>query len=128
MTKQRSPSGAPPPTDAETIRQDARLKAAKTTSEADARLADAQAQANAIIQSANQKAEDIAGDALTALRDARDLERTVEALDNVIKGYGDAYIVPTHSRPEAQASARARTRGGANEQGRRMRLRRSEPP
>ncbi|MDB4909140.1 MAG: hypothetical protein JWO05_3924 [Gemmatimonadetes bacterium] len=59
-----------------------------------ARLEEATARATSIVESAELKAQEIAGDALRALRDARSLEETVKALRNKVEGYGDRYLVP----------------------------------
>lgn len=50
-----------------------------------------------IVLEANKRAEEIAGDAIVALRDARKLEETAKAMKNVIAGYGDEYLVPSAS-------------------------------
>jgi hypothetical protein len=99
-------------TEADAIRQDARAKAARTMLEADARLPDAEAHARAVIDAANVKAEQVAGDAMRALREARELEQTVLALDNQIKGYGNAYIVPTHTLLDDLAEGFGHTEAG----------------
>jgi vacuolar-type H+-ATPase subunit H len=84
-------------TEADAIRRDAKAKAVQTTADAEARLADAESRARAVVEEANRKAEETAGDALRALREAQELERTVVAMENQIKGYGDAYLVPPQS-------------------------------
>lgn len=63
--------------------------------EANARLVDADRRARVVLDEANRRPEETAGDALKALRDAQSLERTVQALENIISGYGDRYVVPT---------------------------------
>jgi len=83
--------------EATTIRAEARTKAASIAADAEARLTDAEARASALVDAATQKAEDIAGDALKAVNEAKALEQTVQALKNVIEGYGDRYIIPTHT-------------------------------
>jgi hypothetical protein len=98
--------------EAETIRQEARAKALKTNADAEARFADAEARATTIIREANAKADQIAGDAMKALREARDLEQTVLAIDNQIKGYGNAYIVPTASLIDELAEGLGHTEAG----------------
>lgn len=60
-------------------------------------LDSASQEASRIIAEANKRAEDLAGDAMTALRDSRQLEATAKAMKNVIKGYGDEYLVPNRS-------------------------------
>lgn len=60
-------------------------------------LSSASAEAARIVAEANKRADEVAGDAMTALRDAGRLEATAKAMKNVIKGYGDEYLVPSHS-------------------------------
>lgn len=50
-----------------------------------------------IIEAAQQRAEEIAGDAYTALRDSEKLKQMVKAIKNSIDGYGDEYLVPNHA-------------------------------
>lgn len=54
-------------------------------------------QAEAIVQAAHAQAQTIAGDAYQAMQQAKHLERTVEAMTNIIEGYGDKYLVPSYS-------------------------------
>ena len=56
-----------------------------------------QASTNAarVVSEANQRAEEIAGAALAAQRDAKRLEQTAQAMKNVIEGYGDRYVMPS---------------------------------
>lgn len=98
--------------EASAIRNDARSRAAALTSHSATRLADAEQRATAIIDRANRQAEDIAGDALRAVNEAKALERTVQALKNVIEGYGDRYIVPTQSLLDDLAEGFAHTDAG----------------
>lgn len=71
---------------------------AKTIYEqADARLNQATRDAGLIVADAEKRAREIAGEAYDALRDKQLLERAAEAMRNIIEGYGDRYIVPTHS-------------------------------
>lgn len=58
-------------------------------------IKDANDQASMIIRSAKENAERIAGDAYRALKDADSLKATSEAMNNIIKGYGDRYLKPT---------------------------------
>jgi len=60
-------------------------------------LSSASQEAARIIKEANARAEEIAGDAIVAMRDAKQLEATAKAMKNVIKGYGDEYLVPNRS-------------------------------
>lgn len=55
----------------------------------------ASAEAARIVEEAHRKAEETAGAALIAVRDAKRLEQTAQAMKNVIEGYGDRYVMPT---------------------------------
>lgn len=79
------------------LRQAASEKAKSSGAQADAILADAHSRADAVIAAANKNAEQVAGDALRALRDAEQLERAVRAMKNTIEGYGDQYLIPSHT-------------------------------
>lgn len=50
-----------------------------------------------IIADARSQAETIAGNALKAVEDAERYRKTVRAMQNKIKGYGDEYLVPNRS-------------------------------
>jgi len=65
--------------------------------QADALLTQATRDAGRIVAGAEKRAEQIGGDAYTALRDKQLLEQAAAAMRNVIEGYGDRYIIPTHS-------------------------------
>jgi cellobiose-specific phosphotransferase system component IIB len=82
---------------AATERSQAAQKAKDIQEQADARLNQAIRDAGRIIAEAEQRAQQIAGDAYTALRDKQVLEQAAEAMRNIIEGYGDRYLVPTHS-------------------------------
>jgi hypothetical protein len=60
-------------------------------------LSRASAESSRIIEEANRKAEEIAGDAYQSLRDTEHLKATAKAMSNAIKGYGDEYLVPNHA-------------------------------
>jgi F0F1-type ATP synthase membrane subunit b/b' len=65
--------------------------------QADALLTQATRDAGRIVADAEKRAEQIGGDAYTALRDKQLLEQAAAAMRNIIEGYGDRYIIPTHS-------------------------------
>lgn len=65
--------------------------------QADARLNQATHDAGRIVAEAEQRAKEIAGEAHDALRDKQLLERAAAAMRNIIEGYGDRYLIPTHS-------------------------------
>lgn len=81
--------------DAEHVR--AAEKARAMYEQADARLNQATRDAGRIVAEAETRAREIAGEAHDALRDKQLLERAAEAMRNIVEGYGDRYIVPTHS-------------------------------
>ncbi len=72
-------------------------KAKVAYEEADARLNQATRDAGRLIAEAEAKAKQIAGEAYDALRDKQLLEQAASAMRNIIEGYGDRYLRPTHS-------------------------------
>jgi hypothetical protein len=78
-------------------RASANEKAKAIRDQADSRLNQALHDAGRIVAEAEKRAEQIGGDAYIALRDKQLLEQAAEAMRNVIEGYGDRYLVPTHS-------------------------------
>ena len=54
-------------------------------------------EAQQIREEAHKRAEAVAGDAWKALQNAESLEKTVQAMKNVIEGYGNKYIIPTYT-------------------------------
>src|SRR5688572_15566587 len=72
-------------------------KAKEMRAQAEALLVQASRDAARAIREAEQKAEQIGGDAYTALREKELLEQSIKAIRNVVEGYGDRYVVPTHS-------------------------------
>jgi hypothetical protein len=69
---------------------DAQQRAAAVTVEA-------QRVATAVVAKAQEDANAIAGDALRAQGNVENYRREAKALRNVIDGYGDRYLVPSHS-------------------------------
>ncbi|WP_374556558.1 DUF4041 domain-containing protein [Aquitalea pelogenes] len=84
-------------TNAKIILRDANIDAQDKRQKIDAQLALASQQAEQIIRDANNRAEQIAGDAYIALSKAKQLEDSITAMKNVIEGYGDRYLKPTYS-------------------------------
>lgn len=76
---------------------EARQKAKDIKEEVSKTLDSATVQAGKIIDIANKKAEEIAGSAYEAMKNADQLENTAKAMKNIIEGYGDNYLVPGHS-------------------------------
>lgn len=79
------------------LASEAREKAKSLKNEAEAILSSATIQAATIIDAANKKAEEIAGSAYDAMKNASHYEQTVKAMKNLIEGYGDQYIIPEQS-------------------------------
>lgn len=93
--------------------------------QADTLLVQATRDAGRIAEAAERRAEQIGGDAYVALRDKHVLEQAVEALWNVVNGYGDKYVVPTRSLLDELAVEFGHTKAGeelkaAREQSRRL--------
>lgn len=92
----------------------ARTKADERLAEAQKQVAGAHDQAQAIILKAKREAEQIAGNAYVALQQADSLQKTLQAMEGAVKGYGDAYIVPTHSLLDDLADEFSHTDAGNN--------------
>lgn len=106
-------------------RKQGHQRAKELYDQAEALLAQATRDAGRIVADAEARAQQIGGDAYTALRDKQMLEQAVKAIHNVIEGYGDRYIIPTHSLLDELASDFGHTAAGealraAREQSRRM--------
>lgn len=76
---------------------EARQEARRLREEAKAVLDSATVQAGTIVQTAEKRAEEIAGEAYDAMKNATLYERTVKAMKDIIEGYGDQYMVPERS-------------------------------
>ena len=83
--------------EANSIRKEAREKATETKNRAEIILENAHQIATKIENEANIKAESIAGEAWEAKNNAEQYQKTVKAMKNIIKGYGDEYLIPNHS-------------------------------
>jgi hypothetical protein len=59
--------------------------------------------AAATVAAAETRAKEIAGEAMEAVKHAKELRETVVALKNVIEGYGDRYIAPSFGHLDALA-------------------------
>jgi hypothetical protein len=79
------------------ILSEARIRSKNLKEAAEKALDSATIQAGQIMDTANKKAEEIAGSAYQALKNADQLEKTAKAMKNIIEGYGDEYLVPGHS-------------------------------
>ena len=106
-------------------RMAAKVKAKDIHEQADARLNQAIRDAGRIMAEAEKRAEQIGGDAYTALREKEQLQQAAEAMRNIIEGYGDRYLVPTHSLLDDLAAeygydAAGQSLASAREQSKRM--------
>lgn len=64
------------------------------------------------IETANKKAEEIAGDAYKAMQNASEYTKTAKAMKNIIEGYGDQYLIPTYSLLDDLAEEFGHTEAG----------------
>ncbi len=85
--------------EAEAVALTAELRANKSEAAAKAQesLDAAITESRRILESANARAKEIAGDALKAKENAERYANAARAMKNVVEGYGDEYIVPNHS-------------------------------
>lgn len=65
--------------------------------EAKAALEAATGHASRVVSEAETRAQEIAGKAYDAVKNVEVYKATAEAMKHLIEGYGDAYIVPSHS-------------------------------
>lgn len=75
-------------------------------------IASANVRAQRIIEEANKRAEQIAGDAVVVARDFRQYEQAVTAMKNIIGGYGNQYIIPGQSLLDDLADVYGHTQAG----------------
>ena len=88
-------------------------QAAKTKQEqADIRFAAAGEEAARIIAAAKKRAEEIAGEAYAVKGRADEFADAATAMQNVIKGYGNEYIIPTYSLLDELAEEFGHTEAG----------------
>jgi len=103
----------------------ARRRAEEIQQQAEALLTQATRDAGLINAEAERRARETAGEAFQALRDKQLLENAAQAMQNVIDGYGDRYVIPTHSLLDELAiefgyDAAGQSLAAAREQSRRM--------
>ncbi len=99
--------------DAASQRSSARQDGKQLRDEASAALDSATVQAKDIIDAARKRAEEIAGSAYEAMRNASLFQQTVKAMKNIIEGYGDQYLVPERSLLDGLAEDFGHTEAGA---------------
>ncbi len=76
---------------------DAYARSRETISRAEGVMESARTSASQIVAAANARAQDIAGEALEAVRNAATYERIARAMQHKIEGYGDEYLLPAES-------------------------------
>ncbi|PYC20256.1 DUF4041 domain-containing protein [Aquipseudomonas alcaligenes] len=77
--------------------KDSMLRTTKQRLEqAEVRLSEALDEARRIVDAANVRAEEIAGEAFQAAGRLKELSDAADAIKHKIEGYGDAYIIPTY--------------------------------
>lgn len=83
--------------EAGTITNEAYNKASENLEWSVGKINAATDQARQIVEQAEKRAEEVAGEAYLALKEGKRLEQVVQALHNKIEGYGDRYVVPSYS-------------------------------
>lgn len=83
--------------EAKKIIDDAAKISSEKKEQSEAALNSALKKADEIISNAEIKATEIAGSAIEAKRNAEEYKRIASAMKNVIKGYGNAYLIPNVS-------------------------------
>lgn len=81
----------------ESILKDVNTELWNKRKEAEKVIKEANESSQSIIEMAKEEAKKIAGKAYEALQKTEDLEKTAKAMKNIIEGYGDQYIIPTHN-------------------------------
>lgn len=82
---------------ANALKLDAKSSHADTQAKIAALITNANKRAETIVADAEARAVEVAGDAYRAIKEADQLTRVAKAMENVIDGYGDRYLVPTYS-------------------------------
>jgi len=67
-----------------------------------------------IIENAENKAESIGGDAYRSLKEADEIAERIKAMKNVIKGYGNEYLVPSYTLLDELAEDFGHKEAGGN--------------
>lgn len=98
--------------EADTIKAAAEERVQSSHRESTTILTAAQLRVERMVKEAEARANEIAGEALTAMRGAEQWERTARALQNVVKGYGDEYVIPSHTLLDDLAEAFGHTEAG----------------
>ena len=83
--------------EAKELRAKGRASYEEASKAAELKLASIDVEAKRILQDAEDRAKEIAGEAYEIAGKAKDFEKTATAMKNVIDGYGDQYLKPTYS-------------------------------
>jgi cell division protein FtsL len=86
----------------------------KRTKEVELLYENAVRESQRIINTAENKAESIGGDAYRSLREANEIADRIKAMNNVIKGYGNEYIIPTYTLLDELADDFSHKEAGEN--------------
>lgn len=86
----------------------------KRTKEVELLYENAVRESRRIIENAEFKAESIGGDAYKSLREANEIANRIKAMKNIIKGYGNEYIVPTYTLLDDLAENFSHKKAGEN--------------
>ena len=78
-------------------KREAQERAREIYRQAEALMVQANADAGKLLAAAEARAHGVGGEAYEALQSKVALDQAVRAISNVIDGYGDRYVVPTHS-------------------------------
>lgn len=92
--------------------REARDRSKKISAEAQSLLDTATSDAFNIIEKSEEKAQQIAGKAYDALKNAELYEKTAIAMQNLIYGHGNQYLVPSHSLLDELAEHFGHTEAG----------------
>lgn len=82
---------------AEAMIATARQQADELTKHAEQLMAEAEKRARQLVADAEHQAKEIAGEAYEVKQNLTKYERALKAVKNQIEGYGDEYIIPSHS-------------------------------
>ena len=102
---------------------DAEAEAKQIIDNAHADMQQAKISVEKIIQDAHQKAREIAGDALDARDNVKLYEQTAKSLRNIILGYGNDYLIPSHTLLDDLAETYGYTQASKDYKNLRVRVR-----
>jgi DNA repair exonuclease SbcCD ATPase subunit len=82
---------------ADAEKHDAQARVREIYNQAEALMVQANVDASKVLAAAEARAIEVGGQAYESLQSKDALERAIRAINNVIDGYGDRYVVPTNS-------------------------------